>query len=123
MYDGGILLATDTQHSYLKMLKLSRPKLVRLSFLNAKVGIATAGDVDFALMAAEKIRESLSETNPTHSGIKSAVEEVLLEVYQRHVYPSGMFYENAFDRLLAAWTQAEGLKLFQTSTSSITQIV
>jgi 20S proteasome alpha/beta subunit len=122
-YQNGVLLTTDTQHTYLGMMKLSRPKLVRLDFLQqgARIGIAIAGDVSFATMAAEDIAAAIPKTDFSPEAIKSVIRDVVLGTYERHIHPFNKTEYN-FDLLCALWTTAGGVELYQTNETSVTAI-
>jgi len=119
-YQNGILLTTDTQHTYSGMMKLSRPKLIQLVFgEEAKIGIAIAGDVSFATMAAEDIELALPSHGFSHETIRNCIREVMLDIYQKHIQPFNKT-EYMFDLLCAIWTKVEGLQLLQTTGTSVT---
>jgi len=122
-YENGILLATDTQHTFYSMMKLSRPKLIQLDFLDrkARVGIAIAGDVSFATMATESLESVLQTADLSHESIKTNIGDVVLGLYQKHIQPFNKT-EYSFDLLCAVWTKEEGLMLLQTNATSITEI-
>jgi 20S proteasome alpha/beta subunit len=120
-YQNGILLTTDTQHTYPGMMKLSRPKLIQLDFPehDAKIAIAIAGDVSFATMAAEDIERALPAKGFSQESVQNCIREVVLDTFQKHILPFNKT-EYSFDLLCAVWTKAEGLQLFQTNQTSIT---
>lgn len=123
-YRNGILLLADTQHTYRQWMKLSKSKIVELKFpgQKAKIGVAIAGSVDFAIMATEKLEKKLKSIDITHEVIGDKIEEVLLDIYDRHIHPFNLGNECGFDLLVAMWTDAEGLALLNTSGTAITEI-
>jgi 20S proteasome alpha/beta subunit len=123
-YRNGILLLADTQHTYRQWMKLSKSKIVELKFpeQKAKIGIAIAGSVDFAIMATEKLEKKLKSDDINHEVIADSVEEVLLDIYSKHIHPFNLGNECGFDLLLAIWTEAEGLAFLNTSGTAITSV-
>jgi 20S proteasome alpha/beta subunit len=123
-YRTGILLLADTQHTYRQWMKLSKSKIVELKFpeQKAKIGVAIAGSVDFAIMATEKLEKKLKSDDISHEVIADSVEEVLLDIYGKHIHPFNLGNECGFDLLLAIWTEAEGLTFLNTSGTAITEI-
>jgi len=114
-----LVLCADTEVTLGADLKLARGKVIYYEGELVKLAFVGAGHSDFIQMASQKVINRLSGPM-THYEIELAIEEVILEVYSKHVrfYPEGP--EKAdFSLLIGCWTKDEGLELFKTSGSTI----
>jgi 20S proteasome alpha/beta subunit len=122
--DDALILATDTEY-WSGGIKIPGRKLFVLPpALDHKVAIAGAGDVAFMKMAVDMLSDKISHQTCTANQIQSKVQEVINEIYKKHIYPYPAKLEEKplLQLLVAAWTKADGLTLFGTALTAVFEI-
>jgi 20S proteasome alpha/beta subunit len=114
-----IILCADTEVTLGADLKLLQGKVTRYRSDDCNLALVGAGHASFIKMTAQKIINAIGKT-PTHFEIYGAIEQVVLEVFSKHVqyYPEDGQKPN-FDLLIAAWTKDEGVELFRTDGTAV----
>jgi 20S proteasome alpha/beta subunit len=87
---GGIVLCTDTELTYGDVLKTDAKKTCEFVREGIGLSMAGAGNWDYLRMAYDKIRLRLLSTKPDITEVERAIEDVVLEIYERNIpaYPN-----------------------------------
>lgn len=113
-------MAADSEETRGESFKLSVPKM-HISPLKPKRGwfciIGGAGHSDFIDILCERI-ESIPNAVQSHSGFRTTLEEILRDFYEGHIYKAPDYSALDIQLLIALWTKADGLALFQTARTA-----
>lgn len=126
--DDGIVLATDSQYTTGGLIKTHGPKLFIVAERpDLSVLIAGAGSVSFMKMAVRMIEarvKQMPEGSATLSGVVGEIENILLNVFTKHIYiyPAAPESQPVFNLLIGVWISNEGLHLFQSDLTSVTSV-
>jgi 20S proteasome alpha/beta subunit len=121
-YDFGVLLCADTQHETYT-LKTHGPKVGSFDCPGGIVGYAMAGHGPFAKSAIKKCEKRLKQR--TTESIAELLEQELETEYRRNVFqhPSqATDHSLAYWFLLSVWSNDDGLKLYSTWQTSMTEV-
>ena len=129
-FKDGILLCADTQHTYSAVMKLQGTKIYQFHFPlagNSQAAFVVAGRVSYAKMAIAEMDRALAAIKPkkmTKESMRVAIEGVLVRIYREHIWNRPDFSHNGanFALLVALWSHVDGLGLFFTDESAITEI-
>ncbi len=124
MYNGGVLLCTDSEHTAWSY-RTHSPKIVRFGGPGGSVAMAYAGDDTFSMSAMDKCRHLVQTFDSTNSIIEE-LEGTLEEEYRRHVlnHPDHAVDATLDYRLLVAvWTKHyPNTQLFVTSRTAMREV-
>jgi 20S proteasome alpha/beta subunit len=123
-FDGGILLCADTEQTQGE-LKFDSSKIVTVDLRPAcTVAFALAGDVAYATMAIQEMKQELNRAETDHQSIEDLIKAKLSDIYTRLIYPHPRAaYGDApsFDLLIAVWSEGDS-RLLATHDTAVSEV-
>jgi 20S proteasome alpha/beta subunit len=129
-FTDGIVLCTDTKHTYPGAMKLQSPKIFKKEDYASglKTAFCIVGSVRYCKMIIQKCEGALTQLAKHECSkveVRTVIETVLLAVFQEHIYKHPDFSRGALSAgfLIGIWSPVDGLGFYSTEDTAINELL
>ncbi len=127
-FDEGLMLCTDTKHTYSGAMKLQSPKIFKTEYASGlKTAFCIVGSVRYCKMIVQKCESALATLAPEETSkieVKTVVETILLTAFQEHLYKHPDFSKGplSVSFLIGVWSPVDGIGFYSTEDTAINEL-
>lgn len=115
----GLVLCADTEVS-LSSFKISGVKAYIAPDGPVKAGIVGAGWTDGITWFRDRLADSIDHVSNIPQA-QALIEDLLAEIYRKHIYPDPHGHRNDFEMLIGLWTDGH-TRLLKTAKTAVIQV-
>ncbi len=121
-YKDGVVICADSEMTHPQALKIGEEKIQFFPGRQACMVMTGAGDRDFIRMAFEKVVRKLqaSPANIDNDDVQAAIEDTVVELYERHIaaLPPAINFDG-FSLLAAVSSSGPSIRLIKTTDTAV----
>ena len=128
-FSDGLVLCTDTKHTYGGAMKLQSAKIFRKEDDSGlKTAFCIVGSVRYCKMIVQKCEGALATLGPneiSRAEVKTVIETILLAIFQEHIYKHPDYAKGTLsaDFLIGIWSPTDGLGFYSTQDTAVNELV
>lgn len=127
-FSEGVILCTDTKHTYSGAMKLQSPKIFKKEYSSGvKTAFCIVGTVRYCKMIVQKCEgaiATLEQDKCSKVEVKTVIETILLNTFQEHIYKHPDFATRTLSAgfLIGIWSPIDGLGFYSTEDTAINEL-